>query len=124
MVRTVYLSPDNLYSYDLPINEITQVIQNGTGLVWVILEQGTEEEIAGLLKDVFHFHPLTIEDCLSQGYQTPKLDGFDNYLFLITHALLPDHGEIEELKYGGIGYIPREELRSLLDPRRKITDHR
>ena len=100
MVRTVYLSPESLYSYDLPINEITQIIQNGTGLVWVILEQGTEEEISELLKDAFHFHPLTIEDCISKGYQTPKLDGFDNYLFLITHALLPDHSQIEELSMG------------------------
>jgi hypothetical protein len=32
-------------------------------------------------------HPLAIEDCQSQGYQSPKVDVFGSYLFIIVHAL-------------------------------------
>ena len=44
-----------------------------------------------ILRDVFHFHPLAIEDCQSVGYQPPKVDDFGSYLFLIVHSIHPDH---------------------------------
>ncbi len=39
------------------------------------------------MQNLFHFHPLAIEDCLNTGYQTPKVDDFGSYLFIIAHAL-------------------------------------
>ena len=100
MVRSVFYSPENTFHYDIALKDIGPILKSGTGLLWVVLEQCSEIEINEILKDIFHFHPLTVEDCLSEGYQTPKLDGFDTYLFLITHALLPDHGQIEGLGMG------------------------
>jgi len=36
------------------------------------------------LRRTFNFHPLALEDCLSQ-VQLPKLDNYDDYLFLVMH---------------------------------------
>jgi len=42
-----------------------------------------------MLSDVFHFHPLAIEDCL-HGLQRPKLDEYPGYMFVVIHAVSRD----------------------------------
>ncbi|MBA3549245.1 MAG: magnesium/cobalt transporter CorA [Nannocystis sp.] len=53
--------------------------------VWLDLESPSEEE-ARVLSDVFHFHPLAIEDTL-QDYGHPKIDTFDDHVFMIVHGI-------------------------------------
>ena len=55
------------------------------------------EEIESVLTGIFQFHPLTIEDCLSIGYQTPKVDDFGSYIFIIANAIHPD-GDLKNLE--------------------------
>jgi magnesium transporter len=54
---------------------------NWGNLTWVNIEYPTEREI-GYLAQNYHFHPLDLEDCLSRRQQ-PKLDVYEDYLFLI-----------------------------------------
>ncbi len=68
--------------------EATRVISRclAAGIpVWADFELPSQEEVA-LLSDLFHFHPLAIEDCLS-GLQRPKVDEYPDYLFLVVHAV-------------------------------------
>lgn len=51
---------------------------------WVDLESPSPEEVL-ILSDLFHFHPLAIEDCL-HGLQRPKLDEYPGYVFLVVHT--------------------------------------
>lgn len=60
------------------------------GLLWIHLHQCNHNEYEAVLKTLFRFHPLAIEDTLSQGYQAPKVDDFTDYLFLIAHAITSD----------------------------------
>jgi magnesium transporter len=53
--------------------------------IWVDMEAPESDEVA-ILSDVFHFHPLAIQDCLD-GLQRPKLDEYPGYLFAIVHAV-------------------------------------
>jgi magnesium transporter len=53
--------------------------------MWVDLSQPTSEE-ARLLSEVFHFHPLSIEDALSEIHH-PKVELYDGYLYLILHGI-------------------------------------
>ena len=62
--------------------------------VWVDLEKPTPEEAHAVLENVFHFHPLSIEDCISvsalpkvEEYNPEPTDTFPQYLFLIVHAV-------------------------------------
>jgi magnesium transporter len=54
-------------------------------MLWIDLENPTQEE-AAILSDVFHFHPLAIEDCLGE-VQYPKLDIYENCIFLVLHGI-------------------------------------
>lgn len=49
---------------------------------WVDFDAPTEEE-AKCLADIFHFHPLAIEDCINKVLQRPKLDYYDDHTFLL-----------------------------------------
>ncbi|PIT90447.1 MAG: hypothetical protein COU22_02115 [Candidatus Komeilibacteria bacterium CG10_big_fil_rev_8_21_14_0_10_41_13] len=50
-------------------------------LTWLHLNNNSKQEIA-YLRNNFKFHPLDLEDCLSPA-QRPKVDEYDDYLFLI-----------------------------------------
>lgn len=53
------------------------------GLTWINIPQPTSEDLA-YLEEHFPFHPLDFEDLVSRS-QRPKLDEYDDYLFLIVH---------------------------------------
>jgi len=53
--------------------------------VWVDLAAPTSEEFS-ILNDVFHFHPLAIEDAVATVHH-PKIESYDGYLYLILHGI-------------------------------------
>jgi magnesium transporter len=62
--------------------------------LWVDLESPTPEETKYVLEDVFHFHPLSIEDCVTASpspkvdeYSPKEEDHFAPYLFIVIHAV-------------------------------------
>jgi len=62
--------------------------------LWLDLENPTEQETRFVLEEVFHFHPLSIEDCVANS-PSPKVDEylprdedkFVPYLFMVIHAV-------------------------------------
>jgi magnesium transporter len=52
---------------------------------WLDLEDPTLEE-ARVLETAFHFHPLAIEDALSD-VNLPKADDYEQYVFMIVHGI-------------------------------------
>ncbi|MBI4115871.1 MAG: magnesium/cobalt transporter CorA [Candidatus Omnitrophica bacterium] len=69
-----------------------QAIQEKEIVLWVDLEDPNEFE-SDTLVEIFNFHPLAVEDCVSDLSQ-PKLDDYEEYLFLVMHSvhLKPDNG--------------------------------
>jgi magnesium transporter len=58
----------------------------GSGVtLWVDIAGPTPEE-GRLLADVFHFHPLAVEDALS-AIQFPKVETYPGYLYLVLHGI-------------------------------------
>lgn len=96
MIRSILLTNGAKPKYNLTTDEIGKVYDNPKSLLWVSLENPEPEEFS-LLHDVFHFHPLAIEDCMNVGYQAPKVDDYEDYIFLIMHAVDPtqDFHELE-----------------------------
>ena len=64
-----------------------------TVTLWVDLSAPTSDE-ARILTDVFHFHPLSVEDALSEIH-SPKIEPYSGYLYMILHGIDFDHGERE-----------------------------
>ncbi|MBC8477031.1 MAG: magnesium transporter CorA family protein [Dehalococcoidia bacterium] len=52
-------------------------------VTWVNIEGPTERETEYLAQN-YPFHPLDLDDCLSR-IQRPKIDEYDDYLFLVLH---------------------------------------
>jgi magnesium transporter len=61
-------------------------LQPASGVVlWVDIAAPTEGE-APLLRDVFHFHDLAVEDAINELHY-PKLETYDGYLYVILHGI-------------------------------------
>jgi magnesium transporter len=65
---------------------IADALADSDGVVWVDLLIRSDED-AAVLRDVFHFHELTIEDCVSPLVDPARIDDYGEYLFLIVQAL-------------------------------------
>jgi magnesium transporter len=72
--------------------QMFHALQEKEALLWVDLEDPTEFETDALV-EIFNFHDLAIEDCISDISQ-PKVDDYEEYLFLVTQAvsLKPQNG--------------------------------
>jgi magnesium transporter len=62
---------------------------------WLDLHTPDKDEVA-ILRDVFHFHALAIEDAERFG-QRPKLDEYNDYLHLVVYGVHQDDGELVEV---------------------------
>jgi magnesium transporter len=58
---------------------------SATVTLWVDLAAPTEDE-RRVLSDVFHFHPLAVEDATS-SLQYPKIESYQGYLYLVLHGI-------------------------------------
>ena len=98
MVQSIYFSePGGIHQQSLDQQLIREALSEKKGLLWINLSNPQADEIQNILANLFNFHPLSIEDCLSVGYQPPKVDDFGDYIFLIMHAVHPgvDFREME-----------------------------
>jgi len=81
-----YMTPSGELIDQLNKEQIKDFLTNKDGLLWIDIEAVGEED-AKLLSDVFHFHPLVVADCISKNIHPPKIDDFEDYLFIIVHGI-------------------------------------
>ena len=62
---------------------------------WIDLRRPTNDELE-VMRDVFGFHPLAVEDSESFG-QRPKLDNYDTFVFLVAYGAVPDDDGLVEV---------------------------
>ena len=95
MVRSfAFTTQGKLHSKDLEIFLMPTLLADTNLFLWVDLENPTPEETKFILDDLFHFHPLSIEDCVAissspkvEEYQPKEDDRFAPYLFMVVHAV-------------------------------------
>jgi magnesium transporter len=83
-----YMSPEGALVCDLGKEQIKDIIVKKEGLLWVDIEKPYDND-RELLEQDFSFHHLAVEDCLYPDMHPPKIDDFDEYLFMIFHGI--DH---------------------------------
>src|SRR6201996_8395786 len=57
---------------------------------WLDLDAPSDAEVS-VLDDLFHWHPLALEDMRKKG-QRPKLEDYDQYMFLVYYGAAPPEG--------------------------------
>jgi len=81
-----YLSPEGELRKDLSEEEIRVVYESKQGMLWVNILETTEED-GQFLERVFYFNHLAVEDCVSAGINSPKVDDYNDYLFMVVHGI-------------------------------------
>jgi magnesium transporter len=92
MIRTLAITNENKTEINLPLSELSKP---EVQWYWVDFDSPTEKE-ALLLESFFHFHLLTIEDCMHY-IQRPKMDYYEGYHFFVLHVLNEKTLESEEV---------------------------
>jgi len=86
MIRSFVFSEGKLVASDLEA-EAMRIVRADKGLhLWVDLDNPTDDEIKLILDNVFQFHPLAIEDCVTPS-SLPKIEDYEDYLFIVAHAV-------------------------------------
>jgi magnesium transporter len=98
---------------DPPVQRLPALLAEPETYVWVDLIAPTTAEEQAVLSDVFHFHPLAIQDCLGQ-IMHPKIDEYEGYIYVVTHGLKA--GSTAEA-------LQPDELDAFLGPRYIVTHH-
>ena len=84
-VWSCYNDPNGRIRLDLSREEIERALASGDGTLWVDIDTRDGEKVA-MLRDVFHFHPLAIEEAVSPESRV-KLEEFDQYVLLIVRTV-------------------------------------
>jgi magnesium transporter len=66
------------------LDEISDVIEERSGFVWLDIARPTAADLA-LLQREFNIHPVAIEDA-SLWHERPKIEFFEHYVLVIAHA--------------------------------------
>lgn len=90
MIRTYYIK-EGVIKKDVAMEEVREALQKKEGLLWFDMEDPAPEEF-DLLDDEFHFHDLSIEDCI-MPLSRPKIDFYDEYFFLVLHGVVLEKGK-------------------------------
>jgi magnesium transporter len=73
-MRSLIVSQDGAFRTDLEPSVLGPVLAVPTNVVWLDIQDPADEDIA-LLRDVFGFHPLAIEDAI-RSHERPKVDAY------------------------------------------------
>jgi magnesium transporter len=122
LLRSVYRAPDGTVRTDLSRGEIAELVAPGgacapaapgaqAGALWVDLDV-SDPQRAAVLREVFGFHPLAVEDTGSPNSRV-KAEEYDGYLFVIVRAVrfceeTEDPYDLETLNvcaFVGPGYV-------------------
>jgi magnesium transporter len=96
MIRTLYFTPGRELRTDLKIDEFKAALENAKGLLWVDFEATSPETDEPILREIFGFHPLAIDDALKQSH-IPRVDDWSEYLYIVLHALAYDPKDEDRL---------------------------
>ncbi len=90
MVRILYYSKRSGLQMDYPLNQLKHALRDRRGLLWVDFDGEPDANCEPILRDVFGFHPLAVDDALQETH-VPKVDDWGDYLYVVLNAL--DFGE-------------------------------
>ncbi len=95
MIRSILFTTANELQH-LPTDQIETVLEKEEGFIWVDISSETEEACKPLLRDVFKFHPLSIDDALQETH-VPKVDQWETYLYMALRTVKTDPNDTLEI---------------------------
>ncbi len=93
--RPSHFLVDTEGSHDAVDREVVAAHVAGGEFFWLDLYRPGEDDVA-MLRDLFGFHPLAVEDAAHFG-QRPKLDEYDDFVFLVAFGANADRDGLVEV---------------------------
>lgn len=87
-VHVLYRDGSGVMHLDWPLEKLETAIRDQAGTLWVDFEGGAQDPdpiVQKVFRDLFRFHPLAIDDALTETH-VPKIDDWDDYVFVVFHA--------------------------------------
>ena len=95
MIRSfAFTTQGRLHSQDIAPFLMPTLLSDTNLFLWIDIEAASPQEAKMVLDDIFHFHQLSVEDCIAES-PSPKVeeyfpkeeDRFAPYLFMVIHAV-------------------------------------
>ena len=86
MIRSLYQTRAGDLQTDLSAEALATALEDPQGLLWLDLRNEPPVSCEPILREVFKFHPLAIEDALDERH-VPRVDDWQTYLYLVLHAV-------------------------------------
>jgi magnesium transporter len=87
-IRILYRDASGTAHLDWPAGKLAEALADPGATVWVDVydKESGLGEVESLFRDVFRFHPLAVEDALTES-NSPKLDDWGEYLYGVFHTI-------------------------------------
>jgi Mg2+ and Co2+ transporter CorA len=108
-MQVLYLTPAGIERHGA--EELAKLLAREDGFVWVDIPE-CDDAAAGVLADVFGFHPMAIQECRRRNH-VPTVHVYADHLFVVTH--------VPEL--GSTGHVHLLELDQFVGERYLVTVH-
>ncbi len=89
MIRSLHYGKDGALRVGLTLEAIAAARQSADGLLWLDLCDEPPAQCEPILRDVFGFHPLAVDDALAESHH-PKIDDWGDYLLVVLHGVVFD----------------------------------
>lgn len=86
MIRILYRHRSGTIVTELPLAQLNDAMRDSQARIWIDLTAPSAEESERILKTLYKFHPLAIEDAINESH-IPKVDDYGNYLYLVFHTV-------------------------------------
>ena len=92
MIRSLQITGEGEFTTGLSVDEWPALIQDPGSILWVDFEGTPPESDEPILREVFGFHPLAVDDALQESH-VPKVDDWEKYLYIVLHAVVFDRAD-------------------------------
>lgn len=86
MIRTIYRHRTGAIVTDLTQAQLADAVNDNRGALWIDMEAPTADEYDLVLRQLFDFHPLAVEDAISDVH-SPKIDDYGASMYIVYHAV-------------------------------------
>ncbi|HTK06368.1 MAG TPA: magnesium/cobalt transporter CorA [Ktedonobacteraceae bacterium] len=76
---------EHIFTQSTGMDQIAEQLNDPKHIFWLDVQSPTEQEL-NAIADTFHLHPLAVEDA-SHEHQRPKVEEYENFFFLVFHAI-------------------------------------
>src|SRR5687767_860746 len=86
MIRTLYRNREGKLRTDLKSEEFPRALGQPNNLLWVDFEGEPDAVTEPIMREIFGFHHLAIEDALKQA-NVAKVDDWGEYIYVVCHSM-------------------------------------